>query len=127
MFCAFASESASAQPLGPHMLLASIAKAAQVLLKFATTLQSLPLHCARARIAAASAETSFDEYPNAPQRPVASAPAAAAAAAEAARIASAAKHAARDAKRMKPPQPRGAEGRQKNLSGAKRRAPRARS
>jgi hypothetical protein len=38
-FCAFASESAFAQPLGPQAFLASIANAAQVLRKFATTLR----------------------------------------------------------------------------------------
>src|SRR4051795_4776275 len=61
IFCARASEAAFAQPVGPQAFFASMANAAQVLRKLATTLQSAPLHWARARIAAASADASSVE------------------------------------------------------------------
>ena len=43
-FCAWASEAALAQPLGPQVFLASIANAAQVLAKLVTTLQLSLIH-----------------------------------------------------------------------------------
>lgn len=58
MFCARPSVGALAQPCAPQALAPSIAKAAHDRRKLVTILQSCPLHCARARNAAASGDTS---------------------------------------------------------------------